>query len=100
GVFGFPADSVLWRPDRLRAPALHAAGDRARDREEHAIVRFRIRASSRPGPRRLPNLVRTYHPRTVWNDRDDHEYLESVRRRAQGGKRRISAAGSAGAHRG
>ena len=50
----------------------------------HAPVRVRLGAAARRDPRRLARAHRPRHPRALRHDRDQHDHVEPLRRRAQG----------------
>ena len=63
----------------------------------HAPVRFRLRAASGAGPRRVSRAVRPHHPGALRDERNAHEPQQSLRRRAARRHRGPAAAGHLGA---
>ena len=79
------------RPDLLRAPAAGRHAER-RDDGAHAALRLRLGAAARRDPPRVEGADRARHPRALRHDRDQHERLEPLRRRARRGHGRPAAA--------
>ena len=71
----------------LQDDRLNAGGDGA-----HAALRLRLGPAARRDPPRVEGPHRPRHPRALRHDRDQHEHLEPLRRRARRRHRRLPAA--------
>ena len=78
--------------DLLRAPAAGRLADRGGD-AAHAALRLRLGPAARRNPPRVEGPHRPRDPRALRHDRDQHERLEPLRRRARRRYGRLPAAG-------
>src|SRR5258708_5841882 len=74
----FSADSVFRSPHHLCASVRHAARGGATDRRIHAAIRVRLGAVACAGARTIPGTVRALDPGALWDDRNTHEYRQSL----------------------
>ena len=85
------------RADLLHAPAV-AARLHPRAGGAHAPVRLGLGAALGRDAQGVQGAHRPRHPRALRHDRDQHEHLEPLRRRAHPGQRRPAAAGRGDPH--